>query len=58
MAYSIDLHGGAAGLPNCVVEIRQDHLGTAGGTERWAGILGDVLEGLVGGESLHRVEHF
>ncbi len=58
VAYSIDLHGGAAGLPNCVVEIRQDHVSTAEGAERWAGILGDVLEGLVGRESLHRVEHF
>ncbi len=58
VAYSIDLHGGAAGLPNCVVEIRQDHVRTAEGAERWAGILGDVLDGLLGREAMHRVEHF
>ncbi len=58
VAYSINLHGGAAGLPNCVVEIRQDHLRTTEGVERWAGILGDALDGLLGREAVHRVEHF
>jgi predicted N-formylglutamate amidohydrolase len=58
VAYSINLHGGAAGLANCVVEIRHDHVETAEGAERWAGILCDALETILGQDDVHRVEHF
>ena len=57
-AYTIDLHAGAAGLPNCAVEIRQDHLETPQGADHWAEILGDALEDILTMESVHWVEHF
>ena len=46
------------GLANCAVEIRQDHLETPQGTDRWAEILGDALEDILTMESVHWVEHF
>ena len=57
-AYSIDLHAAAAGLPNCAVEIRQDHLGTPQGAVHWADILGDALDGILTMETVRRVEHY
>ena len=57
-AYTIDLHAGVAGLPNCAVEIRQDHLETPQGAAHWAEILGDALEGILAMETVHWVEHF
>ncbi|MDP6786254.1 MAG: N-formylglutamate amidohydrolase [Rhodospirillales bacterium] len=57
-AYTIDLHAGAAGLPNCAVEIRQDHLETAPGAAHWAEIMGDALEEILTMETVHWVEHF
>ena len=58
IAYTIDLHGGAGGLPNCAVEIRQDHLESPQGTARWAAILGDAFEDILGIDDLNRVEHY
>ncbi len=58
IAYSIDLHAGTAGLPNCAVEIRQDLVEDAAGAERWARILDDALENVLAREDLYRVEHF
>ncbi len=57
-AYSIDLHAGAAGLANCAVEIRQDHLETDLGAERWAAMLAVALSEILALDGLHRVEHF
>ncbi|MBL6958601.1 MAG: N-formylglutamate amidohydrolase [Rhodospirillales bacterium] len=58
IAYSIDLHAGAGGLPNCAVEIRQDHVETPAETERWADLLAEALGEIMAMDSLHRVEHF
>ncbi|HEB80166.1 MAG TPA: N-formylglutamate amidohydrolase [Rhodospirillales bacterium] len=58
IAYSLDLHGGAAGLANCAVEIRQDHLETPGGAARWAELLGDAFEEILAIDYLYKVEHF
>ena len=58
VAYTLDLHAGAAGLPNCAVEIRQDLIETPEGVERWAAILSDAFAEILAIESLHRVEHF
>lgn len=58
IAYTIDLHGGAAGLPNGAVEIRQDHLETEKEISRWAGLLGDALGKVLAQAALHRVEHY
>jgi predicted N-formylglutamate amidohydrolase len=58
IAYSLNLHGGAAGLPHCAVEIRQDLVDTDEGCGRWAGILADVLADCIGDPYLHQVRPF
>jgi predicted N-formylglutamate amidohydrolase len=58
LAYSIDSHGQAAGLPYCAIEIRQDLVETDVGQDLWADILGDVLEEILADPGLHRVEHY
>jgi len=48
--YTIETHAMAAGLPNVMLEVRQDLVDTADGVARWIDILhralGPVLEGL------------
>jgi len=58
LAYTIDMHGGAAGLPNVVVEIRQDHLADEKGINRWADVLMDAFTRVLARPGLHQVEHF
>ena len=58
IAYTIDLHAGAAGLPNCAVEIRQDLIETPQGAQHWADILAEAFVDILAQDSLHRVEHF
>jgi len=58
VAYTLETHAGAAGLPNCAVEIRQDLIETPEGIERWAGILSDAFSEILAIDNLHRVEHF
>ncbi len=58
LAYTINLHGGAAGLANCVVEINQDQVRDNNGVERWAGILTDVMGEILRMDGIHRVQEF
>lgn len=58
VAYSIDLHGGAGGLPNVAVEINQENVRDAAGQERWATIVGDALADILTIDDLHRVKRF
>jgi predicted N-formylglutamate amidohydrolase len=58
LAYTIERHAGAAGLPNCAVEIRQDLLEDATGVESWVNILADAMENILAREDIFRVEHF
>lgn len=58
IAYTIDLHAGAAGLPNCAVEIRQDLIETPEGAQHWADMLAEAFEKILAHDSLHKVEHF
>lgn len=58
LAYSLDRHAGAAGLPNCAVEIRQDLVADDAGIEIWAERLGDVMQRIIAAEDIFRVEHF
>ncbi len=58
VAYTLDLHAGAAGLPNCAVEIRQDLIETPEGVDRWADLLSDAFSDILAIDNLHRVEHF
>lgn len=57
-AYTIDVHGAAAGLPNVVVEVRQDQLADTEGVAWWCDTLGRILADILAMENLHRVEHF
>ncbi len=58
IAYTIDLHAGAAGLPTCAVEIRQDLIESQEGIEHWADVLAWAFKDILARESLHKVEHF
>lgn len=56
IAYSIDRHAGAAGLPNCAIEIRQDHLSTLEGIQYWAFLIAEALDEILQTPDLHKVE--
>lgn len=58
VAYSIDVHGAAAGHAYCAVEIRQDLLATAEAAARWADILATALAPMLLDDGLFRVEHY
>ncbi len=53
--FTIDHHAESAGLPHVSIEVRQDLIDTDPGVERWAGILGDVLEEILADEDLYTV---
>lgn len=57
-AYTIDIHGVVAGLPNCVIELRQDQVDTPAGVALWARRLADVLRRIFVSETIHRVRRF
>ncbi len=58
IAYTINLHAGAAGLPHAAIEVRQDHCEAMAELERWAELLGDALAAILAMGTIHRVEHF
>lgn len=58
IAYTINLHGAAPGLANCVVEINQDQIADPPGVERWAGILAEVLAEILTLDGVHRVQQY
>jgi predicted N-formylglutamate amidohydrolase len=58
LAYTINMHGAAAGLANCVVEINQDQVRDQAGIERWAGILTDVLGEILLTDGIHKVQEY
>ena len=55
LAYSLDLHAGTAGLPNCAIEVRQDHCEDAGDLARWVTILGDALAAILAMPHMHQI---
>jgi predicted N-formylglutamate amidohydrolase len=57
IAYTLDSHATAAGLPHVAVEIRQDLIADADGAAAWAGHMAQALRGLLGVAEMHRVEH-
>ena len=58
IAYTIDMHAGAAGLASCVIEINQDQVIDDSGVERWANLMGDAMVTILQQPGLHRVERF
>ncbi len=58
LAYTIDVHGSAAGIANIAIEINQDQLGTKGEILKWVDILSESLLPVLDIPGLHRVERF
>lgn len=58
LAYTIDMHGAAAGIANCAVEINQDQLLDKGSVLRWVDILSECVLPILDMPGLHRVERF
>jgi len=58
IAYTIDFHASAAGLPSCAVEIRQDLIETPEGIRHWAEVLKVAFKEILTQATLHEVEHF
>jgi len=58
VGFTMDTHGGAAGLAHLEIEIRQDLLADAAGIEQWAGIVGAALKAVLADERLYRVIHY
>ncbi|MEE2698730.1 MAG: N-formylglutamate amidohydrolase [Pseudomonadota bacterium] len=54
LAYTIDLHGTAAGIANCVVEINQSQVQNKVGIMRWVNVLSKVLEEILKMDSLYQ----
>ncbi|MCC6136409.1 MAG: N-formylglutamate amidohydrolase [Candidatus Contendobacter sp.] len=58
VGFTMDTHGGAAGLAHLEIEIRQDLIADAAGVERWANIVGAALKAVLADERLYRVIHY
>ncbi|HOB61178.1 MAG TPA: N-formylglutamate amidohydrolase [Candidatus Competibacteraceae bacterium] len=56
--FTMDAHGGAAGLPHVEIEIRQDLLADEDGCLCWAKVVGKALEAVLADSSLYRVAHY
>jgi predicted N-formylglutamate amidohydrolase len=56
LAYSLDRHAGAAGLPNCAIEIRQDRVADAAGVTFWAELLAKALKDILADPQLHQAK--
>ena len=58
IAYTLNLHAGAAGLAHCAIEVRQDHCESAAGLDHFADILAHALERIMAMPNLHSIEQF
>lgn len=58
VGFTMDAHGGAAGLPHVEVEIRQDLIADDAGCVRWAAVVGDAIAAVFEDETLFRVQHY
>lgn len=58
IAYTLNRHGGAAGLANAAIEIRQDLCETADQQARWADLLVSAVLEIFGRPGTHAVCHY
>jgi len=58
VGFTMDTHGGAAGLPHVEIEIRQDLIGDEAGWAHWAEVIGVALEEVLVDEKIYRVFHY
>ncbi|MGH6953386.1 MAG: N-formylglutamate amidohydrolase [Alphaproteobacteria bacterium] len=56
--YSIEAHGARRGLPHALLEFRQDLVEDAEGARRWADLVGEALEDVLGDPGLYRVRRY
>ncbi len=54
--YTIEVHASAAGLPNAMIEIREDTVRDDAGIARMADVIGRSLEGILADPRLYRTE--
>jgi predicted N-formylglutamate amidohydrolase len=57
VGFTMDTHGGAAGLPHVEIEIRQDLIADQEGCQRWGAVAGEALAAVLEDETLFRVQH-
>jgi predicted N-formylglutamate amidohydrolase len=55
---TLDRHATQRGLPNLLVEIRQDLIDTPEGAAEWAEILGRAMDEVLADPALYRIQHF
>lgn len=58
LAYTLNLHAGAAGVAHAAIEVRQDHCTREGGMARWVVLLSEALMTLLRMPHLHRIAEF
>ena len=58
LAYTINKHGGARGIANCVIEINQGQLGDNAGVKYWIAVMSEALKILLRDKGLNKIEHF
>ncbi|MCP5195968.1 MAG: N-formylglutamate amidohydrolase [Gammaproteobacteria bacterium] len=58
VGFTMDTHGGAAGLSHVEIEIRQDLLIDDAGRAYWAARIGDELEAVLQDKELYKIEHY
>jgi predicted N-formylglutamate amidohydrolase len=58
VGFTMDTHGGAAGLPHVEVEIRQDLIADDAGCEQWATVIDEALDAVLWDKTLYTVRHY
>ncbi|MBK8208580.1 MAG: N-formylglutamate amidohydrolase [Rhodospirillales bacterium] len=58
IAYTLNLHAGAAGLAHCAIEVRQDHCESESDLERFTDLLSSALDRILAMPNVHRIEQF
>ncbi len=58
VGFTMNTHGGAAGLPHMEIEIRQDLIADEQGADHWAAVVGAALEVVLKDPTLFQVQHY
>ncbi|HYH18799.1 MAG TPA: N-formylglutamate amidohydrolase [Azospirillum sp.] len=53
---TVEMHATPAGLPNVLIEVRQDLISTPEGCAQWAQVVGDALVPILADPNLYRIE--
>jgi len=58
VGFTMNTHGGAAGLPHVEIEIRQDLISDDAGCAHWAAVVGEALAVVLRHEQLLQIRHY